>query len=142
MDRLLISLLNTGIQAPDALESPLGTARWWAGLDISVDGRPRFDARLSSAIRELRASLAARADGEPAAVGCAFRGDASDAILFELLHAARTAIADGSFARARRCANPACARYFADETKNGSKRWCSLRCMERARAPRRRTISR
>lgn|SRR5579872_3168871 len=142
MDRLLLSLLNTDAEPPDALESPLETARWWTGLGVVIEGRPRFDARLGSALRDLRATLAARAAGEVVALGCPFRGDASDAILFELLHAARTALADGSIARIRRCANRACARYFADETKNGSKRWCSLRCMERARAPRRRTISR
>ncbi len=141
MGRLVVTLLNTCAEGGDALETPLGAARWWSSHGVVVGGRPRFDAALAAALRSLRSALARRLAGEhEAALFAAFRGDDSDAILFEVLHQARAAEADGSLRRIRRCALQACGRYFADETKNGSKRWCSLRCMERARVPRRRTI--
>lgn len=142
MDRLLLSLLNTRFQHPDALETPLGAARWWGSVDISLSGKPRFDAALCSALRLLRSGLSSAVEGAEVPLTCSFRGDASDGILFEVLHAARAAIEAGSPRRVRTCGGQGCGRYFLDETKNGSRRWCSLRCMERARAPRRRTISR
>jgi predicted RNA-binding Zn ribbon-like protein len=142
MDHLLISLLNTLGENPDPLETPLGAARWWAAAGIAMEGRPRFDASLSAALRQLRAALIRGLAGQNATVRVPFRGDASDAILFEVMHVARTYFAGKQTARIRRCGRQACGRYFSDETKNGSKRWCSLRCMERARAPRRRTIPR
>lgn len=146
MDRLVVSLLNTAADVPDPLETPLGTARWWAAAQGAApalplpERKPRFDAALSSALRALRASLASRIAGEGTELPLAFRADASDAILFTLTHAACSAIAGESIRRVRRCSGRACARYFLDRTKNGSRRWCSLRCMERARAPRRRTL--
>lgn len=146
MDHLVVALLNTAREAPDPLETPLGTARWWAALERSgafplAASKPRFDAALASALRDLRAEAARLVGGEGALSLC-FRGDASDAVLFELIHAlCRTAMEAGC-GRIRECGSRACGRYFLDETKNGSKRWCSLRCMERARTPRRRTISR
>lgn len=149
MDHLVVALLNTGSQAADPLETPLGAARWWAGVQSSVppvataDGKPRFDGALAASLRSLRAALEAAMTGpEPQPLPLAFRGDASDAMLFAVSHAACTALADGTMKRIRRCSGRACGRYFLDETKNGSRRWCSLRCMERARAPRRRTIAR
>lgn len=142
MDRLLIALLNTRFENPDALETPLGAARWWSGAGVPVPGKPRFDAALCAALRSVRAALDANLSGKPAPLPTTFRGDASDGILFEVLHAARTTISAGGLGRTRRCGSQTCGRYFLDQTKNGSRRWCSLRCMERARAPRRRTISR
>lgn len=142
MDRLVLSLLNTRAGATDALETPLGTARWWSEHGTGIQGRPRFDAALSGALRAMRQALQAQVAGQNEQLPRAFRGDDSDAILFEILHAARAAFAAGTLRRIRRCALEACGRYFRDETKNGSKRWCSLRCMERARVPRRRTIAR
>jgi len=144
MDRLVVALLNTGAERPDPLETPLGTARWWASLAIPLPAiKPRFDAALSQALRSLREAAQAYASGDKAvSLTLTFRGDASDAILFEAAHAIRRAADDGTLRRTRQCAGRACGRYFLDETKNGSRRWCSLRCMERARAPRRRTISR
>ncbi|HET9096989.1 MAG TPA: CGNR zinc finger domain-containing protein [Candidatus Baltobacteraceae bacterium] len=138
----MIALLNTRFEDPDALETPVGAARWWNGAGLHVAGKPRFDAGLCAALRSLRGALDANVSGEPAPLPFPFRGEASDGILFEVLHAARTAIAAGDLCRIRRCGGQTCGRYFLDQTKNGSRRWCSLRCMERARAPRRRTISR
>ena len=39
--------------------------------------------------------------------------------------------------RIRRCAHPDCVLYFLDTTKNGTRRWCSMRtCGNRAKAMR------
>jgi len=39
--------------------------------------------------------------------------------------------------RIRRCANPVCVLYFLDATKNGTRRWCSMKtCGNRAKASR------
>ncbi len=148
MDRLLLSLLNTLSETPDPLESALGTARWWAALRRGgpalpyAAGKPRFDASLARSLRELRTALILAVDVGTGELPLLFRGDGSDAILFPLTYAACQAAAGEKLRRLRVCRSRACGRYFLDETKNGSRRWCSLRCMERARAPRRRTISR
>lgn len=147
MDRLVVELLNTVLEDEDPLETPLATARWWAGLPprgvlLLEGGRPRFDAALSARLRELRSQIGALISAGATTVRMPFRGDGSDAILFELTYAACLACRNGGLERIRRCTGQPCGRYFLDETKNGSRRWCSLRCMERARAPRRRTISR
>lgn len=147
MDHLLISLLNTGLEASDPLETPLGVVRWWASTPRTaarplLEGKPRFDSGLAAALRGLRSDLEALVVNASPGVRLPFRGDASDALLFDVAYATRAAVADGTLKRIRRCCGGACGRYFLDETKNGSRRWCSLRCMERARAPRRRTISR
>lgn len=141
MDRLFVSLLNTALERPDALETPVGAARWWAEARISVAGKPRFDPALARALRSTREALLAMVEGRDHALPLRFRGDSSDAIVFEILHAIRIAMNQGTLLRTRACAYQGCGRYFLDQTKNGSRRWCSLRCMERARAPRRRTIS-
>lgn len=133
--------MNTAREVPDPLESPLGAARWWAAAGIALEAKPRFDPALAAALRRLRSAIERGVSGAPCPLPAEFRGDASDAILFEALHAARCAAADGRLRKVRVCAGQGCARYFLDETKNGSRRWCSLRCMERARSPRRRTIS-
>lgn len=142
MDRLLLTLLNTQFEHPDALDTPLGAARWWGGAGLSLPGKPRFDGALCAALRSVRSALDGALAGKPVPLPVTFRGDASDGILFEVLHAARTIIASGGLRRVRSCSSRACGRYFLDRTKNRSRRWCSLRCMERARAPRRRTIPR
>jgi predicted RNA-binding Zn ribbon-like protein len=147
MDHLVVALLNTALEDPDPLETALGAARWWSGIVPSpglplVAGKPRFDGALAEALRHLRGDVAGLVSGSSAGIAPRFRSDGADVILFGVLHAACAAVHDGSLKRVRRCTRQACSRYFFDETKNGSRRWCSLRCMERARAPRRRTISR
>lgn len=145
MDRIAISLLNTAREHPDPLETPLGAARWWASVSEAASalalrpvGKPRFDAALTAELRHLRAALEAALDGAEG-LGPRFTGTASDQVLFTAAHAAAALLAERR-SRLKRCARQACGAVFLDETKNGSRRWCSLRCMERARAPRRRTI--
>ncbi len=149
MDRLLLSLVNTRLELPDPLETPLGAARWWATVQplagpaaVAVPGKPRFDAALASWLRSLRESLAGAMSAEtPFEVR--FTGIAqADAVLFPVAYAALTLLLSKRAKRIKACVRPACSRLFMDETKNGTKRWCSMRCMERARAPRRRTIVR
>lgn len=147
MDHLITALLNTALDPVDPLETPLGVARWWTGISRQLalaiaPAKPRFDSGLAAAMARLRGDLERLLHDQGASLTLAFRGDASDAILFQLTHAMCVAAADGTLKRIRRCSGQPCGRYFLDETKNASKRWCSLRCMERARAPRRRTISR
>jgi hypothetical protein len=122
--------------------------------------KPRFNAELSAELQALQAAAveAFRASGPPepvigalsaalargtlrltgsppALVFCA--SDAPGSVLFPVAHAVASLLAAND-ERLRRCANQACSAYFWDGTKNGSRRWCRLSCMERVRAPRRR----
>lgn len=148
MDRLLVALLNTAREDTDPLETPLGAARWWSSvagasaLPLSGEAKPRFDPALAERLRRLRTAAQEMAAGGTAALPLAFTGEGSDAIVFTIVHAAYSAMESGAWGGVRKCRRQACGRYFLDRTKNRSRRWCSLRCMERARVPRRRTISR
>ena len=146
MDHLAISLLNTARQTPDPLETPLGAARWWglavqdaAALTLRIAGKPRFDAAMTEVLRSLRAALADALEGKGGAMR--FTGTDRDAILLPIVHAAFGLLGAGDSRRLKTCANASCLLVYLDQTKNCSRRWCSLRCMERARAPRRRTIA-
>ncbi len=126
--------------------------------------KPRFDASMALELRTLQSAALetlgeVRRGGRPseAAVavisGALRRGtmqlhgnppvvaysvdEGAGAVLFPLALAITSLIA-ADLSRLRRCANEPCAAYFWDTTKNGSRRWCGLACMERARAPRRR----
>jgi predicted RNA-binding Zn ribbon-like protein len=143
MDHLLVSFLNTALERPDPFDSPMGAARWWASvqgslrpLTMTVEGKPRFDRVLLERLRALRAAVAYVRHGAIAFTG----SQAIDAVLFPIAHAAAAFLGSDRSSRLKNCRHERCSRYFLDETKNGSRRWCSLRCMERARAPRRRTI--
>jgi len=61
---------------------------------------------------------------------------ASDAVLGPLAHSALELLLECPN-RIRRCAAARCDALFLDPTKNRSRRWCSTKCLERARAPRR-----
>jgi predicted RNA-binding Zn ribbon-like protein len=146
MDSVVVALLNTTIEQPDPLADPLGTARWWASvlptLSTAVPGiqvKPRFTMETSADLRRLREAVARLAAGEK--VTYAGGSPGSEAIRFPILSEAAALYREGRLSRVRRCAFEGCSAYFLDRTKNGSKRWCGLRCMERARAPRRRTIA-
>jgi predicted RNA-binding Zn ribbon-like protein len=123
--------------------------------------KPRFDAELAAEMRALHeAALEAAGTGGTASQSAMaavssglargslrLRGapaslvfsasDGPGAVLFPLAHAVATLLCAGND-RLRRCASQTCAAYFWDGTKNGSRRWCRLSCMERVRAPRRR----
>ncbi len=160
---LAIAFLN----AEGAFDDPVAAARWWAAaresaphLFLSEPGspKPRFDAGLAAEMRALHgaARAAAAADAPQSAAAALGAGlsrgslrlagtplslmfsasDGPGAVLFPLALSVATLLAAGK--RLRRCAAQTCAAYFWDATKNGSRRWCRLSCMERARAPRRR----
>ncbi|HEV3153934.1 MAG TPA: CGNR zinc finger domain-containing protein [Candidatus Baltobacteraceae bacterium] len=142
MDHVVVALLNSASEVPDPLDSALGAARWWSSVNaqrpqsVTVEGKPRFDAALAAALRSLRGSLAVAIEGGTASV--TFTGTAADRILFQIATAAMEIFA-GHRGRIKRCAG--CPLLFLDATKNRSRRWCSLRCMEKSRCPRRRTIA-
>lgn len=144
MDHLAVDLANTALRSPDPLQTPTGAALWWAslarhaGLGIAA-GKPRFDPALAAALRRLRAAVLEALSGEP--LELRFTGTSADAVLFPIAHAAVGLLRGSRSGRVKRCRAGTCGAFFLDETKNGSRRWCSLRCMERARAPRRRTIA-
>jgi predicted RNA-binding Zn ribbon-like protein len=147
MEHLLVSFLNTGADQPDPLATPMGTARWWASVQgalpvnaLVVHGKPRFTMELVEELQSIRAHVAALAAGDR--LSYQMRSlPGGEGVLFPLLQAAGELYRTGGLRRIKQCSEQACRRYFLDETKNGSKRWCALRCMERARAPRRRTIA-
>ncbi|HEV2261629.1 MAG TPA: CGNR zinc finger domain-containing protein [Candidatus Rubrimentiphilum sp.] len=63
--------------------------------------------------------------------------DGTDVVLVPAAYAIAT-LTQSDLRRLKRCRLSGCSTYFWDTTKNRSRRWCSLRCMERERAPRRR----
>jgi predicted RNA-binding Zn ribbon-like protein len=102
--------------------------------EVTRGGRPSEAsvAVISGALRRGTMQL----HGNPPAVAYSVDESAA-AVLFPLALAIASLIA-ADLSRLCRCANESCAAYFWDNTKNGSRRWCGLPCMERARAPRRR----
>jgi predicted RNA-binding Zn ribbon-like protein len=164
---LAVAFLNAGgaLEEPLSAARWWGVARNGAVPVLPLgEVKPRFDAALAAELKVLRDAAAAlveaaKAGGEPpadalsritAALGLATMrlhgsppaaGFAADSgaglVLFPLAHAA-AGLAASDLARLGRCASPDCAAYFWDTTKNGSRRWCGLACMERVRAPRRR----
>ena len=161
---LAIAFLN----ASSAFEDSVAAARWWAQARESApemllmddeSPKPRFNAELTGELRELHlaakqlfASRDSAGAAAPLSAGLArgtlrlkgtpprlvfLASDAQGAVLFPLSHAIASLLA-ASDKRLRQCANGACSAFFWDGTKNGSRRWCRLSCMERVRAPRRR----
>ncbi len=59
------------------------------------------------------------------------------ALLFPIARAAVTLLTERDLSRLHRCGNERCVLLFYDTTKSGTRRWCSLGCMNRARSLRR-----
>lgn len=73
---------------------------------------------------------------EPAATGL-------DGVLGHLVGEVYEAMADGSWAHFKACAQPDCRWAFVDETRNGRRTWCSMRtCGNRNKVSRYRERSR
>ena len=133
-------------------------------LPLQAGPKPRFDLALAEELRSLQAAAAQALDAisqgrQPpessmATISTALaRGtlgldtarpvltysvtDGAGSVLLPLAHAVSSLLA-ADLRRLRRCADEQCAAYFWDNTKNRSRRWCRLACMERVRAPRRR----
>jgi len=133
-------------------------------LPLSAPSKPRFDLALAGELRDLQAAAAQtlaaiasggqapesamatisgalgrgalRMDGSPPVVTYAVT-DGAGSVLLPLAYAVSSLLA-ADLRRLRRCADTSCAAYFWDGTKNRSRRWCRLACMERVRSPRRR----
>jgi predicted RNA-binding Zn ribbon-like protein len=54
-------------------------------------------------------------------------GEAFAALLLPIAESAADALVADDFGRIRRCAAPGCERLFTDETRNGRRRWCTMR---------------
>ena len=149
------------LNAREAFENPMTAAAWWGALQgryvAPVPGapKPRFDAALLARLRDLRDAAAGAIDSNGlsapdvallsdalAAGTLQLRGsppmvvpvasDPAGAVLLPLALAC-AALLSSDRRRLHRCAYEGCAGYFWDTTKNGSRRWCRLSCMERAR---------
>lgn len=137
----------------DDLASPDGLRRWLlaAGLPAADDPLGAGDAARAREIREaIRDLLAANAGHglRPAAVDRLDRESTRaplglavgpggklglrplaaglDAALATLFGDIATAVADGSWPRLKVCRNETCLYAYVDESKNGSRQWCSM----------------
>jgi predicted RNA-binding Zn ribbon-like protein len=54
-------------------------------------------------------------------------GDKLDRVLWEVARTATRLLTSPTLARVRPCASHDCGWWFADETKNGSRRWCDMK---------------
>jgi predicted RNA-binding Zn ribbon-like protein len=63
--------------------------------------------------------------------------DAHGGILLPIAVSALTWLSTGDRRRLHRCGNERCVLLFYDTTKSGTRRWCSLGCMDRARSAQR-----
>ena len=133
-------------------------------LPLQAGSKPRFDSALAEELRALQAASTQALDGvsngrrppesslatvsralargtmglDGARPGLTYAvADGAGSVLLPLAYAISSLLA-ADLRRLRRCADEQCAAYFWDNTKNRSRRWCRLACMERVRAPRRR----
>jgi len=102
-------------------------------MSIAADAEPPADAlarlRDDEAEALALANLAAKAEGF--AWTWARPGDL-DGIRWPIVHAATTLLTEGPLERIKACGG--CRYLFLDETKNGSRRWCSMaECGTRAK---------
>ena len=58
-------------------------------------------------------------------------------LLYPIARAAVALLTERDLSRLHRCGNERCVLLFYDTTKSGTRRWCSLGCMNRARSLRR-----
>lgn len=66
-------------------------------------------------------------------------GDAFGGLVIPIIESAADSLVRGELPRIRNCSGRRCPRYFADETKNRSRRWCDMKtCGNRAKAARHR----
>lgn len=67
-------------------------------------------------------------------------GDAFGGLVIPIIESAVDSLVRGELPRIRKCADRRCPRYFADDTKSKTRRWCEMKtCGNRAKAARHRT---
>lgn len=70
-------------------------------------------------------------------------GDAFSGLVIPIIESAVDSLVRAELARIRNCADRRCPRYFADDTKNHTRRWCDMKtCGNRAKAARSRANGR
>ncbi|HET9391986.1 MAG TPA: CGNR zinc finger domain-containing protein [Candidatus Rubrimentiphilum sp.] len=135
-----------------------------SAVRLRASPKPRFDFTLTEELQNLRTAAVQALDAasrglEPPASSLASIGEAlargrlgldgaPPALTYSVADGAGSvllplayivcALLEADLRRLRRCADERCGAYFWDTTKNRSRRWCRLACMERVRAPRRR----
>lgn len=66
-------------------------------------------------------------------------GDAFSGLVIPIIESAVDSLVRGELPRIRNCSDRRCPRYFADDTKNHTRRWCEMKgCGNRAKAKRHR----
>lgn len=66
-------------------------------------------------------------------------GDAFGGLVIPIVESAVDSLVRGELGKLRGCSDRRCPRYFADDTKNGKRRWCEMKtCGNRAKAKRHR----
>jgi predicted RNA-binding Zn ribbon-like protein len=92
---------------------------------------------LNHALADAPARQRVAAEGEGYAWRIAMHSITADAILAAVLWSAADLLVSANRKRIRHCANDRCLWLFVDDSKNGSRRWCSMQaCGNRAKASR------
>jgi predicted RNA-binding Zn ribbon-like protein len=92
---------------------------------------------LNLALAEAPARQHVAAEGESYAWRIAIHSITATAILAAVLWSAADLLVSATRKRIRHCANDQCLWLFVDDSKNGSRRWCSMQaCGNRAKASR------
>jgi predicted RNA-binding Zn ribbon-like protein len=100
-----------------------------ADCDLSELNRALKETPARSALQRIDGGFGWRVEG----TGCA----TVPALLAPVLWSAGDLLTGAQLARVRECANDKCLWLFLDESKNGSRRWCSMSaCGNRAKAHR------
>ena len=140
-------LADEAVQARLAADPPLArvlASEAWALRDALAAATAAFQAGLpvpAPAVFALDRVLAARTTGHGVeAEGARLirrpltRVELPLGLLSPVADAAVTLLTEGERTRLRRCAEPTCALWFYDVSRNGRRRWCSMaRCGNRAK---------
>jgi predicted RNA-binding Zn ribbon-like protein len=161
LNTLDVRSFRRDIVGGDGLPTPAALTRWLAGHGLvgrsarASTAELRIAHRLRSALRgavtrdqlddrtlqRVNAALGAMPVhvelARDAELRLAASGGAVRRALTELLAIALRRSADGSWRRLRACAAPDCRWVFYDESRNGTRRWCSMSsCGNRAKTAR------
>lgn len=149
MERLIAFVNSRDVEAQtDALGTRADFAAWLQEQGLLAQGESVSEADVDAALRlreALRTALLAHHDPAPAADGDAalatvplrltIRGDGTIVLMAEgdqtpglarLVAPIPAAVADGSWARLKICPDDACLWAFYDQSRNRSRRWCSM----------------
>lgn len=108
-------------------------------FEAAADGRSPAVDDLDLLNAVLRSGYVSLEPDRGGVVRAVMRSDASGpaGTLLPLARTAVTLLTERDLSRLHRCGNERCVLLFYDTTKSGTRRWCSLGCMNRARSSRR-----